>query len=137
MESICGYFEDIPSEQPEHPEIGRREPKWTQARRIAATIDAEPVWVTMRRSMTNMDDQIAKHVMSMILRIDQSAAQDRKQPGEGASMLESAVRLLRSEPAVSESLRRLSDTKGPPAAPGIFETTRTTKSMLTRHAEKY
>lgn len=87
--------------------------------------------------MTDMDNQIAKHVRSMILRIDQSVAQDRNQPGEAALMLESAVRLLRGEPAVSKSLRCLSDTKGPPAAPGVFEATCTTKLLLTRHADEY
>jgi hypothetical protein len=62
--------------------------------------------------MTNMDDQIARHVRDMILRITQKDAQDRLQPSEGRDTVHRAARLLRGRPASSHGLEKPSNTKG-------------------------
>ncbi len=59
----------------------------------------------MRRSMTNMDDQIARRVRDMTLRITQKDAQGRQQPSEVRDTLHRAARLLRGLPASSRGLK--------------------------------
>jgi hypothetical protein len=47
--------------------------------------------------MTNLDDQIARHVKDMILRVTRKDVQARKQPCEAEETLYRAVRLLRGQ----------------------------------------
>jgi hypothetical protein len=61
--------------------------------------------------MTNMDDQIARHVKDMVLRITQKDAQGRQQPHKARDTLHRAARLLPGRPASSRSLEKPSDTQ--------------------------
>jgi len=67
-------------------------PVQTTQGRNDAMIGAKPVLIAGRLHMTTMDDQIARHIKSMILRV----AQKRLSAEE--EMLYRAIRALRSQP---------------------------------------
>jgi hypothetical protein len=71
--------------------------KRPHVRLIPVKIDAEPEWSLKGCLMTHMDDQIAKHIRTMILRVMQKPSDSQKQPSK-PDTLNQVVQALRRGP---------------------------------------
>ncbi|PVE21090.1 hypothetical protein DC522_28515 [Microvirga sp. KLBC 81] len=61
--------------------------------------------------MTNMDDQVAKHIREMILKATRRATEERKPRSVEEMRLHRAVAILRNQAISPHELQRHTDTK--------------------------
>jgi len=71
--------------------------KWPQAGRIVAAFGSEPDVSLGGPPMTHMDDQVAKHIKEMILKIKRKPNDNQERPPK-PEPLQRIARILRSPP---------------------------------------